>query len=538
MNTSSEDLTSPRLRFRIVIPAFPAFNIYSSIAKMTTALGPLCVATVINKTERWDVEVIDENNYHRFGPKDADGFPDHEALQRIRPADIVGIYGGLTSTIPRAYELAHFYRERDVTTIAGGQHFARENIGEALDNSIDFVVIGEGEQTVKELLKTIDRGSDPGDIAGIAFLRDGQIVYTPDRPPLMDFEKLPLPDFSLLRNARLRIYPVGWTRGCGMHCEFCTVKGKVRCPAPNYVFNQITSLVERHNARHLFLVDDLFGQDRAGTLHLCKLLREYQETVKIRLCITVQIRLDKARDTELLLAMRGASINTVAIGFESPIAEELAAMNKRIKAEDMLAMTRMYHKAGFLVHGMFIFGYPLPDDIKFNMSARERVRRFRKFISKARIDTVQLLLPVPLPGTALTQRLSRQNRIFPKEHVGWEYYDGNFPLFVPDEPMTPEELQQSLRKIMGRFYQFRHIFRIGLNILIFPMMAFSLFNIKIGWRKWYRSWRNYLVRFGGWLILRKWTSELKKGTFARKLNSAKKQLQPGGDTGPRRQGQS
>lgn len=159
----------------------------------------------------------------------------------------------------------------------------------------------------------------------------------------------------------------------------------------------MAALLERQNAKHFFIVDDLFGQNRIATLYLCHLLQQYQKAVGTRIDITVQIRLDTARDTELLQAMRHAGINKIAIGFESPIPEELAAMRKSVNPEDMLAMTRLFHKAGFLVHGMFIFGYPLPAQARLSITTKERVRRFREFIRKARIDTVQVLLPVPLP---------------------------------------------------------------------------------------------------------------------------------------------
>ena len=92
-----------RRRLRMVIPAYPAFNVYSGAAKKMTALGPICVATAVNDVEGWDVEVIDENNYGRGGPRDKAGLPDHSALQGARPADAVGLYGGLTSTIPRLF---------------------------------------------------------------------------------------------------------------------------------------------------------------------------------------------------------------------------------------------------------------------------------------------------------------------------------------------------------------------------------------------------------------------------------------------------
>src|SRR3989338_6808204 len=121
------DLSKKRYMLRIIIPVYPAFNIYSYSAKRTTALGPVCVATAFNEMEKWDVEVIDENNLRLYGPKGASRGADHEFLQRLRHADAVGLYGGLTSTIPRLYEIARFYKDKGVVTIAGGQHFAGDN---------------------------------------------------------------------------------------------------------------------------------------------------------------------------------------------------------------------------------------------------------------------------------------------------------------------------------------------------------------------------------------------------------------------------
>jgi radical SAM superfamily enzyme YgiQ (UPF0313 family) len=234
--------------------------------------------------------------------------------------------------------------------------------------------------------------------------------------------------------------------------------------------------------------------------------------------------LDKAKDAELLSAMREGGIRQVAIGFESPIGEELKAMDKRLKPEEMIALSRLYYQAGFWVHGMFIFGYPRADGMRFRMSAKERIRHFRRFIKQAGISTVQVLLPVPLPGTELTRRLRQQNRIYSRDYLGWEYYDGNFPLFVPDEPMTPEEMQASIHLIMGRFYRFKHMFHIGWNILSFPMLFFYLHNLREGWSKWYRTWENNVTRFGGWLVIRKWSAEFKKDKFSSKLDEAKRLL--------------
>ena len=513
------------IRFRVIAPAYPAYNIYSRVARKTTALGPIIIATMVNQLENCKTEVIDENNYRQFGPLDINGYPDHRILQSIRSTQIVGLYGGLSSTIPRLYELARIYRKLGVVTIAGGQHFVGDNILEALKNGIDFIVIGEGEMTISELITSIREGGNPETVAGIAFLRDGKVIRTAIRPHITDFDLFPLPDFSLLRYAKVKVYPINWIRGCGMDCEFCTVKGRPRPSSAERIVEQVASLVEACKARRFFMVDDLFGHHRGNTLRLCHLLSEYQLSIRKRLDFTVQIRLDRGKDSEMLEAMRKANINTVAIGFESPIPEDLEAMNKKVKPGDMVQLARKFNKAGFLVHGMFIFGYPLAANFRLRLTAQERVKLFKSFIRQAKLDTIQVLLPVPLPGTQLTERLNHQNRIFPKNIIGWEYYDGNFPLFQPDWPLIPEEMHLAVQKIMGRFYQFHNMFTVALNVLTFPSLVLPDFNFRAGWRRWYRSWRNALKRFGGWIIVKNWTQALKQGNFQGKLSHAMQFLQ-------------
>ena len=518
------DVSKRRHRLRIVIPAYPAFNIYSNIAKITTALGPVCVASVANEMKGWDVEVIDENNLRLYGPISNSGGADHLFLQQQRPADVVGFYGGLTSTIPRLYKIARFYKERGIVTIAGGQHFVEENIGEALRSGIDYVAIGEAELTTRELLESLQEQKDIASVKGIAYIKDDNVELTEPRDPITDFDTLPHPDFSLVRYAKIRLYPVGRIRGCGMDCEFCTVKGKPRCASPERLLEDIRYLVESRDARHFFIVDDLFGQYRDETIRLCDMIESYQRDLGRRLDFIVQIRLDKAKDPRLLLSMRQAGINSVAIGFESPIEEELISMKKRVKPEDMIELARAYHRFGFLVHGMFIFGYPLKSGAVSKISLKDRIRRYKIFIKKAKVDTIQVLLPVPLPGTELRHRLKEQNRIYASDDIGWEYYDGNFPTFEPDKPFSAGDLQASMRKIMGKFYQFKYMFMVGFHVFSFPSLVFFLHNIKTGWRKWYRPWRNSLIRFGGWIILKGWTQQFKKGAFSQRLKRAQENL--------------
>lgn len=519
-----------RARLRIICPAYPAFNIYSRPARVMTALGPVCVATAVQDIPGWDAEIIDENNCRR-GPRNAAGLPDHEAMQRARPADVVGLYGGLTSTIPRLLEIAKLYKAMGVCTIAGGNHFFEGNVEQALRGGVDIAVLGEGEKTIADLLACFDTGGDLAQVRGLAFLKNGQLIRTPAREPITAFDELPIPDFSVLRNARLKYYPVSGVRGCAMHCEFCTVKGRPRFASPERMLEQFATIYEKWGGNVFFIVDDLFGQDRGEALRLCRMLREYQDRVGARFSITVQIRLDRARDAELLAAMREARINTLAIGFESPIPEELKAMNKRLEPREMIELAGLYHQAGFRIHGMFIFGYPAPEGQPFRMSAPDRVKHFRRFIRQARLDTVQVLQPIPLPGTELTQRLEKAGRVYPPDTVGLEYYDGNFPLFEPDEPMTPESMQASVHKIMRSFYGPRHLLAVAGHILAFPTAVLWAQNLGLGWQRWYRRWAASVYRSGGWLLLRKWTAAFRKDDFLHKLANAHRRYISGGGRG-------
>jgi radical SAM superfamily enzyme YgiQ (UPF0313 family) len=442
----------------------------------------------------------------------------------MRPAEVVGFYGGLSCTIPRLFAVAAFYNQAGAFTIGGGQHLDALP-EEALRNALDVVVHGEGELTVPELLDARDSGCGLQPVRGITFLKHDTLIRTEHRAPLDDFEGFPLPDFGLLRFAKLNIFPVGRIRGCGMNCEFCSVKGRARCATPERLMAHISYLVEGHRAREFFIVDDQFAQDRTETLRFCRMLRDYQSRMALRLFLTVQIRLDCAHDAELLTAMRECRIKGLAVGIESPIEEELLAMGKHLKVAEMAELARLYHDHGFLVHGMFIFGYPMRPGVQFRMSAADRVKRFRNFFREARLDTLQVLLPVPLPGTALRARLEQDGRVLPNSEIGWEYYDGNFPIIVPDPPLTPEGMHRAMLSLMGGFYRLRRMSGVMLHTLRFPVAMMPLVDLRSRWRKWYRRWRNDVWGSIGYFVMKKWYKAFRDGNFNEKLKRGKASLE-------------
>ncbi|TFG65390.1 MAG: hypothetical protein E4H36_00080 [Spirochaetales bacterium] len=530
-------------KFRLIVPAFPYFNVFSDVARQTTSLGPMYIATAASEVPEWQAEVIDENNCgDRSCPKDSKGRPAHKKLQFENQACAAGFYGSLTTTIPRLYEVARQYQESGVLTIAGGKHIECYP-DEALHSGLDIAVSGEGETAIREVLSAYEKcgldrrrmieGGFLDNIPGLSYLNGDSLVQTRPRPVLQNLNGLPLPDFSLIRYARMRYYPVGRIRGCNMKCEFCSVKSSLRCIAPEKIAGHIIDLAETRGVKKFFEVSDNFAAVREDTLTFCNILGDYREKTQARFTITAQIRLNTADDTELLAAMRRAGVNNLAVGYESPIDEELKCMQKGYTSRDMAKWTDKYHRHGFFIHGMFIFGYPRKKAEGAAVSLQERVNTFREFIKKTKIDTIQVVLPVPLPGTALRDRLVLQDRVFPVDAVGYEYYDGQYPLFEPDDGISPDELRRAALAIMFSTYNLNSMFRMLLNVFVyFPrvilvsLLSIFTFRIKriiqafLDWKK--RYIRNPFIRFAGYLILKNWLKDFKKDKISAYLSAWRK----------------
>ncbi|HHT9152212.1 MAG TPA: B12-binding domain-containing radical SAM protein, partial [Candidatus Hypogeohydataceae bacterium YC40] len=455
--------------FRLVIPKFPYFNVYSRI-KMPPR-GAVSVATTVNSLGEFKVEIIDENNFS--GPLD------HNLIQKERPADAVGLYGGLTSTIPRLYEVASFYQGLGVPTVAGGNHI-NACVEEALSSGVDVVIMGEGEYTLPEAVKAIFYGKDLSAVSGICFKKGNQTVYTKRRPPIQDLDSLPYPDFSLIRDlqSRIMLIPLGRTRGCNFVCEFCAVNqhlGHTRSSSPGYVMEEIVRLVEK-GYRNFFFTDDNFAQDRDTTAELCKMIAEYKRKTGKNLSFCVQVRADVAKDKEILELMREADVEILCIGYESPIEEDLKNMKKGLNLQKLDEYTQTLKKYGFYIHGMFILGYPTFKDsrCKLNISMAERVERFWQFIKRNDLDTVQIVKPVPLPGTGLEKKLKDENRLYPVNLVDYSKYDGNWLCFEPDADIDPHDFLYQTEKLVKKFY----------NLWIFPKLLYQvpLYPLEVGIR--------------------------------------------------------
>ena len=498
---------------RLIRPANPSerVNIYSQFTRRTTNDGLVKLGTVISLFCGWQVEIIDEENYR--GPIGRDGLPDHEALQKDCPAEVVGIYCGLTSTMDRAWQLAEFYKTKNCIILAGSWH-AHYLPDETLHHNMDLVVHGAGEAVIEKIFENIDN-SRPiyQGVGGVSYLEgetvkhifpdlqdagqipdcDPKLIQLENRLTNKQKDNMPYEDFGLLSYAKMVIYPIGRICGCSMGCKFCAVKTKPYWASPEWLFGLVDHLVKTRKAKTFFIVDDRMEEDLPGTIKFFEMVaKKYGR----KLSFNVQMRLGAAKNKELLFVMKKAGVRSVCIGLESPIDEELRAMKKGLTVKVMVELIRVWRRYGIKVHGMFIFGFPVPG---LKLTIAERVKIYKKFIKWARLDFIQVLLPIPLPGSELYLENRDAGKLFPLSVAGWNKYDGNFLLFKLDEGLDMREFQNAHFKIMKWFYSPFSFYKVVYRTLTFPID----FLVR-GFDPWKSDWGREVILWIGHNIVNRW----------------------------------
>lgn len=361
----------------------------------------------------------------------------------IEKADIIGI-SSITSTAPRAFQLAKKYRSMGIPIMMGGPHstFLPE---ESLQYA-DYVVRGEGEETVVELIDHLESGKSLRNIKGLSYRKGDVCIHNTDRPLVHDLDSAPLPDFDLVHNWQKRtVIPIATSRGCPFGCKFCSV---IQMFGRKYRFKSIERVIEElkevasRNA-HIFFIDDNFAANKERTKALLK--RMIAEDIHIEW--SAQVRTDVARDTELIDLMVKTGCFTVFVGFESINPKTLSLYNKHQKLDDIIECIKTFKKASIGIHGMFVFGGDT-DDI-------ETIRSTQKFAKRLGINSVQFLMLTPLPGTPVFEDLLHQGRLI---HKDWEKYDAHHAVFEPNL-MTAFELQTETLKAMAGFYSWGMILK-------------------------------------------------------------------------------
>ncbi|MFH1316829.1 MAG: radical SAM protein [Candidatus Woesearchaeota archaeon] len=464
-----------------VIPSYPKHtkqNIFSNV--MMPPIGIVSVLTHIMQDDKYSCYCVDENNYS--GPLDYLGMPDHDFLQKHNPARFAFLYGGMSNSILRMFSLAKQYKRFGCHVISGGSHVDALP-KEALSKGVDIVVHGEGEETAKEIVEAVIQGRPLEEIKGISFINQkGEYIFTGHRDPCEDMDVHKIPDLTLMKYLKKKFsaIPLSYGLGCPFRCEFCVVHsqyGKYKSFSKEKVIEQISRYSDM-GFKEYFFTNDNFAQDKEKTIELCKAIGDYKRKFRKKLKIIVQVRNEVAEHDDLIEAMKYAGIDSLCIGYESPINEDLKAMNKGVNYDLLVRRSRKLAK-NFYIHGMFIFGYPsrLSEGEKPSINLREKARRYEKFFKDAKIDSIQVFKAIPLPGSKLRERLEREKRLMPLEAVNWDKYDGLFLCYDPTpEGISAYELQNLPNLMMNRKYAGNFLERSSLNFFNWTKWVYRIFE--------------------------------------------------------------
>jgi len=226
---------------------------------------------------------------------------------------------------------------------------------------IDIIVRGEGEETIKEILK----GSSLKDILGISYRKNGLIAHNPNRP-LPDVDTLGAPDRTLRRNEYsfalngLRITNTTFdsvlsARGCPFNCKFCTFSlnplGQKRSYAARNV-NSVVNEIQSLKAGVIIFSDDDFFADPKRAQEICDLIIEK----KIKKRFMAQARLDIAKYPGLLEKIVKVGFKALLIGIESPHDWILKQLNKGFNQEAIRKYFAVLRRYPIYYNGYFIYG--------------------------------------------------------------------------------------------------------------------------------------------------------------------------------------
>jgi len=365
--------------------------------------GETFFKNINNKGEK---VVIDEETYLK------NYSPNHEVYKEIMSAvkdfgpEIVGI-SFMTANSNSGYYLAKMIKNYNsaIPLIAGGTHptlLPEEPLRKA---PFDFVVRGEGEETITDLINAVKDKKDIGSVLGISYLKDDKIVHNPNRPFIQNLDKLPFPAFHLMKDAQKNTYActgITTARGCPFKCNYCasnlmwTRNVRFRSPA-----NVVEEIKDRHNrlgVKNYSFNDDTFTLRSAFVEEICKRILE--------LPFKITWHCDTRGDTlniGVLKLMKKAGCNHVYLGLESGSPKIQKMIKKNIDNAKIKTAVKMARKAGIETTVYFMAGFPeeTAEDLMQSITAMEDIKP----------DHAIWSILTPYPGTEIWDMARKQGLV-------------------------------------------------------------------------------------------------------------------------------
>jgi anaerobic magnesium-protoporphyrin IX monomethyl ester cyclase len=325
----------------------------------------------------------------------------------------------LTSMREASFEMIREAKRNGCTVIVNNSD-AADHYEKYFAQGADYVIRGEGEETLKELLKALENDRDASSISGIAFLKDGKIIINATRQVLKDLDSLPFPAWSLVNAEDYRkiwienhgyfSINIATTRGCPFKCNWCAKPiygNRYNSRSVEKVVHEMEYLIKNFQVDHFWMCDDIFGLKPGWIQNFSDNIRE--KKLKIRFKIQSRVDLLLQEDTVEALAKSGAE--TVWVGAESGSQKILDAMDKGITVNQIQEAASLLKRHGIKTGFFLQFGYL--------GETKEDINATLNMVLKSLPDEIGISVSYPLPGTGFYEKVKTQL----KEKQNWKDSD-------------------------------------------------------------------------------------------------------------------
>jgi len=387
-----------------------------------------------------------------------DGIAEKKSIEQIagkaQHFDFVGVTA-CTSFAKRAYESVKAVKEiSDAPIIFGGPHATVLPLEVVENQDIDFVVAGEGEYTILELVNALEKGKEVEKVKGLYFKKGKKVQFTGERQFVKNVDDIPMPARHLLqmhlytgsesRSRRLPSHSLISSRGCPFNCSFCGhIFGRnFRPHSPERVLQEMELLVEKYKVRDLGFWDDNFTVDKKRVIKICEMVKERDWDITS----SCEARVDCV-DADVLKALKSAGCEFIAYGVESGSQPVLNSMRKGFVKDKVRETFKLTQKIGIGIRAYFLIG--LPGETK------EDILKTLQFAKELNPTIATFTLYTPLPGTDDYTKSVESGEL--KKPLYWHdevLPDFNFlekPICVPNG-MTAEELLKLHKKAYWEYY--------------------------------------------------------------------------------------
>ncbi len=404
------------------------------ISRKTNIMPPLGLASMAAYLEERDISVHIIDCYAH-----PDALPlIQQILNDERPA-FIG-FSCTTSTFLDGVNICEMAKKLlpGIQTVFGGSHVSalRDTILQSFP-SVDFVVAGEGEETLYELIAC--NGANPGKIAGLVYRDATGPVFTGYRKKLLDLDSLPFPAYEKLAGYPNRYmlpifnYPKApntsciSSRGCPYACSYCdrsVFRRSFRYNSATYLFEHLSYLKDRFGIRHINFYDDQFTFNRQRVEDFCNLMINNP----LRMTFNCAVRAEHI-DNDLLQLMKAAGCWMISLGIETGD-EKLLAQHRQNADLTMLAdKIHLIHNNGIRIKGLLMMGLPGENE--------KSIQRSMEYVFSLPIDDFNLSKFTPFPGSPLYQGIQELGTF----EEDWKKMDCMEFLFIP-RGMTREKLDE------------------------------------------------------------------------------------------------